>query len=451
MEPQIRYVRTSDGVRIATHRLGEGAPGVPLVVVPPYALSAFDNDWRVPDVRDGFSRLAERRLVVNYDPRGYGLSDREVTDFSIEARVADVSAVIDSAGARPVNVLSRGPGSLWTIAYVAANPGRVARLILSSGMARGRDLQLNPDRRALGSLIETNWELYLQTMALSDFGWDVGKLFAERLPEVASRDTYMACWREQRNADVSDLLARVTCPALVTYGRTSQWVDAAEDIPIEVARRLAADLPDARLKTFLQRAAPMTFVGSVDEQVAAFEEFLSEGDNIAIATPAAHGTTVVLFADIADSTAMTERLGDAAFRAKARELDASLRACVRECDGSVVDAKTLGDGILATFPAAAQAVRAAVACAAAGEAQGLPMHVGLHAGDVIREDGNVFGGAVNIAARVSALAAPGEVLVSATVRDLARTSAGVAFEDRGEHTLKGVADAVRVFAVRSAE
>ena len=450
MEPQIRYVRTSDGVRIATHRLGEAAPGVPLVVVPPYFLSAFSNDWRVPDVREGFSRLAERRMVVNFDPRGYGLSDREVTEFSMDARVADLSAVIDSVGSAPVNVLSRGPASLWTITYAAANPGRVARLILSSGFAQQRDMRINPDRRALGALIETNWELYLQTMALADFGWEVGKLFAEGLPEVVSHDVYTACWRAMRGADVAHLLAEVRCPTLVTYGRSSRWGRDAEDIPMEAARRLAAELPDARLKTF-SRAAPMTFVGAVDEQAATFEAFLSEGDGAIEADVAPHGTAVVLFADIADSTAMTERLGDAAFRAKARELDAALRAAVRQHGGAVIDAKTLGDGILATFPAAAQAIAAALTCAAAGAAQGLALHVGAHAGDVIREDGNVYGGAVNIAARVSALAAPGEVLVSDIVRGLARTSAGVAFEDRGEHELKGVADAVRVFAVRGAE
>jgi len=67
---------------------------------------------------------------------------------------------------------------------------------------------------------------------------------------------------------------------------------------------------------------------------------------------------------------------------------------------------------------------------------------------VIREGNNVYGGAVNIAARISALSAPGEVLVSDTVRGLARTSAGVSFDDRGEHTLKGIADPQRLFAVR---
>src|SRR5439155_10005246 len=118
--------------------------------------------------------------------------------------------------------------------------------------------------------------------------------------------------------------------------------------------------------------------------------------------------------------------------------------------GTTIEGKLLGDGVLATFPAASQAIDAALRCGIAGSAGGLPLHLGLHAGDVIREDGNVFGGAVNIASRICGLSAPGEMLVSGTVRDLARTSAGVRFEDRGEHNLKGVADTVRVYAIREA-
>jgi class 3 adenylate cyclase len=104
--------------------------------------------------------------------------------------------------------------------------------------------------------------------------------------------------------------------------------------------------------------------------------------------------------------------------------------------------------VLAVFGSAREAVGCAVICRDRGRDTGLPLHLGIHAGDVIREEGNVFGGAVNIAARISALSAPGEVLVSQTVRDLARTSAGVTFADRGEQELKGVAEPQRVYEVR---
>src|SRR5437667_8475203 len=155
--------------------------------------------------------------------------------------------------------------------------------------------------------------------------------------------------------------------------------------------------------------------------------------------------------DIADSTALTERLGDAGFRERARDLDAALRTVIREHAGTPIEGKLLGDGVLAVFTSARQAIEAALACATSGDVAGLPLHLGLHAGDVIREDNNVYGGAVNIASRISGLSAPGEVLVSDIVRVLARTSAGVNFEDRGERELKGVGEPVRVWVVREAE
>jgi len=159
------------------------------------------------------------------------------------------------------------------------------------------------------------------------------------------------------------------------------------------------------------------------------------------------GTVIILFADIAESTALTERLGDADFRAKARDLDGALRTLIREHAGTPIEGKLLGDGVLAVFTSARQAIEAALACGKAGGDAALPLHLGLHAGDVIREDNNVYGGAVNIASRISGLSAPSEVLVSETVRGLARTSAGVRFEDGGEKSLKGVGEPVRVWVV----
>jgi class 3 adenylate cyclase len=147
---------------------------------------------------------------------------------------------------------------------------------------------------------------------------------------------------------------------------------------------------------------------------------------------------LILFADIVDSTALTERIGDGPFRERARGLEGVLRAIITELGGAVVEGKLLGDGVLAAFSSAAPGIGAALACARAGEDRGLPLHVGLHAGDVIREGDNVFGGAVNIASRISELSSPGEVLVSRTVADLARTSANVMFEGRGERQLKGI-------------
>jgi class 3 adenylate cyclase len=168
------------------------------------------------------------------------------------------------------------------------------------------------------------------------------------------------------------------------------------------------------------------------------------------AAPLPSGTAIILFADIVDSTSLTESMGDAAFRAKARELDEAMRTAIRACGGTPVDGKLVGDGVLAVFSSASQAIAAALRCGAAGDGVGLQLHLGIHAGDVIREANNVYGGAVNIAARIAAASKPGEVLVSDTVRNLARTSAAATFEDRGEQILKGIVDPVRIFSVRRA-
>jgi adenylate cyclase len=118
-----------------------------------------------------------------------------------------------------------------------------------------------------------------------------------------------------------------------------------------------------------------------------------------------------------------------------------------DAGGTPVAGRLLGDGVLATLPSAAHAIAAALACRDTAATAGLPVHLGIHAGDVVQDGGDVYGGAVNLAARIAAQSAPGEILVSEIVRGLARTSAGVAFEDRGPRELRGVAEPQRLFAV----
>ncbi len=176
---------------------------------------------------------------------------------------------------------------------------------------------------------------------------------------------------------------------------------------------------------------------------------LEEGNAVMQDLP--EGTVIILFVDIAESTALTEQLGDAAFRAKASALDAALRQTIIHFGGVPVEGKVLGDGVMALFRSARQAIECASHCRADGGEHGLHLHLGIHAGDVIREGTTVYGGAVNIAQRVTDKSAPGQILVSDTVRGLARTSADVAFRDRGAHALKGVADTVRLFEVCAPE
>jgi class 3 adenylate cyclase len=263
-------------------------------------------------------------------------------------------------------------------------------------------------------------------------------MVAEWMRESCSQEVWWKSQAEFETRDISSLLRDIRCPTLLIHNRDNRFN------LIRGGQRLAAGIPSARL-TLVED----TTYASVPAMIA---EFLG-GPAARVTrrrTESPTGTAVILFADIADSTGLTERLGDAAFREKARELDGALRTVIRNHSGTAIEGKLLGDGVLAVFTSARQAVQAAQQCARTGDTGGLPLHLGLHAGDVIRDDNNVYGGAVNIAARISGLSAPGEVLVSETVRSLARTSAGVRFEDRGEQALKGVGEPVRVWVVREA-
>jgi class 3 adenylate cyclase len=258
--------------------------------------------------------------------------------------------------------------------------------------------------------------------------------------EAVTPETYVKFMRARLSWDVQPLLSQIRTPTLVLHPKNHKYFGP------EAARRIAAAIPDARLQ--LLDSSSVIFPDI--KVVFLMGEFLGTVTRRPVqhrtdSTPS--GTAIVLFADIAESTALTERLGDAAFRERSRALDGAVREAVRAPGGTPVEGKVMGDGVMAVFASARQAIDAALRCREASAQQELPLHLGLHAGDVIREGDNVYGGAVNIAARMCDASAPGEILVSETVRGLARTSAGVAFEDRGERALKGIDEPQRLYAV----
>jgi class 3 adenylate cyclase len=210
-----------------------------------------------------------------------------------------------------------------------------------------------------------------------------------------------------------------------------------------------ADVDEARVLVELARALFDELDMPAFEQQAG--ELITRLSGEAAPAPPTVGaeTAVILFTDIADSTALTERLGDAAYVAKAGAFERTLRRAVRECNGEDIEGVTLGDGVLAVFSSGTQAIECATRAHECAREAGFRLHVGIHAGDVLRTGSAVHGGAVNIAARVCDAAPPGETLVSDTVRSLARTATSVQFVDRGLHQFKGVSDPHHVFAVES--
>ena len=442
--PQIRYVKSADGTKIATATIGSGPY---LVMIPPTPLWSVEGEWSMPGQRATIERMAASYTLVRYDPRGQGLSDREVDDLSLEARVADIEAVFDSLPAGPAFVFSRGWQAPVTLTFAARHSDRIRRLILSGAAARGRDFRMNEKRRAVGRLLDVDWELYCAAFAFSDFGWtEEGRQYASMISKAASPDIVRRNWTAMRQFDATDQLSSIRCPTLVIYPLEHE--DERGGFVIQDAvRTLASLIPDARLQ-------PVTGVYTQylasSPLVDAALQFFAEDEADAASPEPGEDSAIIMFADIVGSTEMTERIGDAAFRERARALDASLRTVIRDSGGTPVEGKLLGDGVLASFTVARQAIEAALACVKASREADLELHVGIHAGDIIRESGNVFGGAVNIAARVADAAGAGEVLVSDVVRSLARTSANVTFEDRGEQALKGIEEPVRVWAVRQA-
>jgi class 3 adenylate cyclase len=441
-EPQIQYCATADGVSIAYAVSGNGPP---LLYYRPSIQSHLAVEWQQPRVRRNYEWLAMRHTLVRLDPRGTGLSQRE--NFELD-RVLDIEAVMAKLGLHQFSIFAFAAAALTAITYAAAHPEQVTRMVLWNG-----HIQAAPPATA-GLNLLPDWTTVSETLASIYLGWDdpsESRAHAALIRESITQEMYVRRFAARESADVAPLLRRITAPTLVVHVRESS-------VPLTHVRTIVAGIPNARLQSvegtssFVSYDAPS--VAPWLEAFLAGEEAMDPAIVATTAAPvrsapaAAPGMVVVLFTDIVDSTALTERLGDTVFRTASRTLDEGMRAAMREAGGEPVDGKVLGDGVMGVFKTAAQAIDAARRCIELSAKSELQLHVGLHAGDVIHEAGNVYGGAVNIASRICGLSAPGEVLVSGTVRELARTSAGVEFADRGEQALKGIDDAVRLYEVR---
>jgi class 3 adenylate cyclase len=451
----VRYMTTADGVHLAYVTAGSG----PFVILPSniYSISVTPGALTVPLL----TLLADQRTLVRFDPRGMGLSDRAAMDFSLKTRVADVLAIAEAVGAKTFTLAAETYTAAVAITLAARHPDRVERLVLANPYASGerfyRETAFGQVAIATSGITKEQWEFI--TDMITARGAPAGiapEMTAKRAGELRATwdpEGLLAFREATRGINITGELGKVTLPVLVILVGGDPAIQG-------LAREVAANLPDARLvesrtgSLASQAMQTGSMSREVQVQLARFlgvtvdEQGLSNAQEArAPAASVEHGMTAILFTDIADSTALTERLGDARFRDLSRALDAGLRAAIRECGGVTVEAKTLGDGVLATFGSAAQAIEGARRCLALSAASELGLHIGVHAGDVIREEGNVFGGAVNIAARICGLSEAGEILVSDVVRGMARSSAGVGFEDRGEREMKGVGEPVRVYAV----
>jgi class 3 adenylate cyclase len=286
----------------------------------------------------------------------------------------------------------------------------------------------------------------LETIASN---WGTGRLAAVLAPSVASQPG-IGDWygRVERNAaspgtalgkmraiselDVRHVLPSVTAPTLVVHNRDNAFIRVGH------GRYLAEHVEGARL---LERDSPDHWpIGDAD-LIGAIEEFVvgSRSDD----SDVDRFLATVLFLDVAGSTARVAEIGDRSWDTLLGRFETTVERALRAHRGELVN--TAGDGVLATFDGPARGIRCAWSIRDSVKQNGLEVRCGLHTGELTRRSGGVAGIAVHIGARVSALAEPGEVLVTRTVRDLVAGS-GIAFEDRGEHALKGVADRWTLYA-----
>ena len=429
-------------------------------------------EWQYPQYRHWYEWLAEKRMLIRYDGRGSGLSERDVTDFSLDAYMLDLEAVVERLSLERFVLHGHYMSGPVAIAYTARHPEQVSHLVLWGAWARASDIWGLPWVQGIDTLLAQDWNTFTETMAHISFGWQEGEempQYAAFIRESITQEACQVAMHAMSEVDVSDLLPHLRSPTLVLQRRQAPYPD------VDVARRLASHIPDARL-AIMEGKSPQPW-GEGDAVLEAIDEFLGEGEPAAppaAAPPVAGAFRTILFTDIEGSTALTQRLGDAKARELLRQHERIVREALKSHGGSEV--KTMGDGFMASFGSAVKALECAVAIQRAfaernrdvgaalappqGAASSAPtettetirVRIGLNAGEPIAEDnpdgrGDLFGTAVIRAARIAALAQGGEILVANVVRELAEGK-GFLFGDRGEVALRGFDDPVRLFEVR---
>jgi pimeloyl-ACP methyl ester carboxylesterase len=438
--PEVRYARSGD-VHIAYQVLGEG--DVDLVFVMGW-LTNLETYWELPGYRRFMQRLAGFTQLILFDKRGMGLSDRSVMG-TLEERMDDVRAVMDAVGSERAVLLGVSEGAPLSMVFAATHPERTAGLIFVGGEVK----EILEDDWPWGASTRESYEAMLDGISSGETEW--GKVtrvwFApsrENDPAVinwlsrllrssASPAAAVAFMRLGSEIDVRHVAPSIHVPTLVLH--------TPEDpvVPYEQGRWLAEQIEGAH---FVELAGKdhVPWFDVADQVVTEVRDFLT-GFREAVEPEKVLAT--VLFTDIVGSTDRARELGDDEWTALLAQHHATVRTVLTQYRGREI--VTTGDGFLAAFDGPARGIRCAQAILEALDGIGIPVRSGLHTGEVEVVGDDIAGIAVHIGARVAALAGPGEVLVSSTVRDLVAGS-GIEFEDRGLHELKGLDEPRRLFA-----
>ena len=433
--PKTHYARSGD-VSIAYQVFGDG----PDLVFIPGSYAHLELQWEFPHTARFFERLASFCRVMIFDKRGTGMSDRNVGVPTLEEEMDDVLAVLDAVGSERAAMHGSSEGGPMGALFAATYPERTTHLVLYGTFPRvtaapgwpgipSEDWSRSVDEMVAAFPDVFDVETYAPSLA-NDPG--LRELWAREARMATSPGSLRALMTMIGDIDVRPILPTISVPTLVLHREGDRVVPAA------CGMYLASVIPGARMVTL--SGEDHYIGGNIDPWIEAVEEFVTGA--VHRAAPDRVLATVV-FTDIVGSTEAAARLGDAGWHQLLDRHDITLRRAAAAHSGRVV--KTLGDGGLVTFDGPARAVRFASEFSGAAQALGMSIRAGIHTGEIEVRGEDIGGIAVHIAARISALAGPGEVLSSRTVKDLTAGS-GLRFDDRGTHQLKGVPDEWQVFA-----
>jgi class 3 adenylate cyclase/pimeloyl-ACP methyl ester carboxylesterase len=442
MEQKIQFVTASDGVKLAVATVGSG----PLLLISGSWLSHLELDWNLG--RDFWERLAADVRLVRYDKRGMGLSDRRVGDYSPEAHVRDLTAVVEQLGEVPVTLMGTSQGGPISVMYANAYPANVSHLILLGSFHDGRTTYFGDLVKAFIGLIRADWGGHGSSAMIDVFvpnaAPEFRSLMADYQRAAADAEDAAQTWETCFDFRVTDLLGKITIPTLVLHRRGDKAV------PFEQGRETAGHIPGA-LFVPLEGDIHVPYLGDTEPLINAIEDFMLGPDIPRTRTHVAERVQTVMFTDVEASTAINQRLGDERAQEVMRHHNQIIRSALAMNGGTEI--KHTGDGVMASFTSATRAIQAAIAIQAGfaehrGKSQGetIQVRIGLNAGEPIEEDGDLFGATVILASRIAAKAEGGEILVADTVRGLC-SGKGFLFVDRGEFVAKGFDEPVRVYEV----
>ena len=445
--PETHYARAGD-LRIAFQEFGEGER---TVIIPPIT-SNIDVMWDHEFYRRMLEHLGAFLRTVQFDKRGIGLSDRFDEQPTLDERIEDIAAIMDAAGWESAHLFGLSEGAAMAQHFAVHYPDRVNRLALLSAAApfenaaRAEELSGDAHRDFLeiaadfGEVIQSWGEdplPFAKLMAPSQTGNESYLRWINRFNRLSASP---ADFTRQVESIVG--IAGMTEPARVDAPTIVVHLTGDRCVPIGNGRVVAELIPNAKLVEVDGSDHLMYSQDNWRDIVDPVIEFFT-GVTPPVSVQRRFAT--VMFTDIVGSTTLSGAVGDIRYRELIEEHDRAAHRVTTANRGRVV--KSTGDGILAVFAAPSAAVTAAASLRRALEDIGLTIRVGIHAGEIEEHaDGDISGLAVNLAARVEQATNDGAIFVSSTMRDLLMGS-DTALVDRGEHTLKGIDGAWRLFEV----